>query len=1691
VQLSLSLPSPVAYAAESPILADFESGIPAGFGPYSDAFDGSGSATTVEIATVAGDLPVAPAVGGNMILSTTYDIVTSGSWGGGPGYGGVNHNFAATQDWSGYDGFAFWYHGGGTGLTFQVEIFDNGADPGSAERFDYYFTDDFSGWKRFEILFTDFSRATDWQPGGAPDDGLTLTEMWGYAIVLAPGAGEFYLDDVTLFRSPATIANFESGFPAGFGVYSDAIDGSGSSTVVEATTDLADLPRIPVLSGNSAVSVTFDIATSGSWGGGPGYGGLNHNFAAPQDWSEEDGFRFWYYGGNSGLTFQAEIFDNGADPGSAERFDYDLVDDFSGWRLFEIPFTDFSRATDWQPPGAPDDGLTLTGMWGYAIVLAPGAGTFYLDEIATFGQPVLDVKVSYSDSEYEVMEGETASVTVELNMTSSETISVTYGTADGSATAGLDYLPASGTLLFPPGETQQSFLVTTLDNDQDEEDKTVLLSLTDPQNVILGTNDQATLTIVDDEEPTPGNVVLLADFESGLPDGFFSYNGGASGVTATPQVVPPGDPLALPGQAQDNGLLSVSFSISDFGGLGQDFAPNPQDWSDLDGFRFWFYGSNSGLSYQVEIMDNRSDPGADTAERFDVDFVDDFSGWRLIEIPFSDFTRASDWQPPGAPDDGLTLTEMWGYAFVLPLGSASFHVDDIGLLLPQQLVDDFETGLPAGTDTNGTAIGFYTFEGPSSSVALSTTGSPPADVPRIVLPNNVLQMDSDVTSWGGLIHGFENEALDSWVSQDWSAFEGISFWLYGNNSGSGLFFEILDNRNPGATGDDAERWTYPFTDDFAGWRFFNVPFTDFTRKEIGNGAPDDGFTLTEVHGWALGSNSTGGALTYYMDQVALYGKAPEPEPEVEFAKPVYFADEGDSVIVGVTLTYTATDDIEVGVATADGSAIAGSDYTSVDETISFDAGDSPGTTKTFVVETLSDEQAEEAKTVILTLFDASNAIIGANNPINLVINAHDLPYLDPNLPVADRVSDLLSRMSLEEKVGQMTLVERSSLAGSADITAYQLGALLSGGGSAPSPNTPEAWADMIDGFQAWALQTRFQIPLIYGVDAVHGHNNVYGATIFPHNIGLGATRNPDLARQIGVVTAKEVYATGVPWNYSPCLCVARDERWGRTYESFGEDPEIAAMMTTYIDGLQGSDLSAPDTVLATAKHWVADGGTAFGTGDSGYLIDQGIAQMSEQELWTTHIPPYVAAIERNVGSVMPSYSSMDFLDGSEPLKMHASDYLINDILKDQLGFDGFVVSDWQAIDQIPGGYDSDVRTSVNAGVDMVMVPHQYQLFVNTLLAEVNAGNVSQARIDEAVGKILTKKFELGLFEQPYSDRSGIPAIGSADHRAVARQAVRESLVLLKNEDKLLPLAKDAAAIYVAGKNADNVGHQSGGWTIEWQGGSGDITPGTTILEGIQNLVSSETSVTFSIDASAPTDGYDAGIVVVGETPYTEGVGDRADLSLDEADILAIDSVCSAMPCVVVLVSGRPMIISDQLPDIDSLVAAWLPGTEGDGLAEVLFGDYNFSGKLPMSWPRDMTQVPINVGDDDYDPLFPYGFGLKYPLEVSIDILPGSDVNPVNPGQRGILPVAILTTDDFDAGNVDPFSLAFGPAGAPITHKNGHLEDVDGDGDIDLLLHFTITDTGIAAGDVYACLVGARWDGDPIEGCSAIVTVPKE
>jgi len=500
------------------------------------------------------------------------------------------------------------------------------------------------------------------------------------------------------------------------------------------------------------------------------------------------------------------------------------------------------------------------------------------------------------------------------------------------------------------------------------------------------------------------------------------------------------------------------------------------------------------------------------------------------------------------------------------------------------------------------------------------------------------------------------------------------------------------------------------------------------------------------------------------------------------------------------------------------------------------------------------------------------------------------------------------------------------------------------------------------------------------VDAVHGHNNVIGSTIMPHNIGIGAGRDPKLAEKTGAVTASEVRATGIPWDFAPCVCVTRDERWGRSYEAYGEDPALVEAMETVITGMQGSasgkDLARNDKVLASAKHFVGDGGTEFGSSTTGsYTIDQGVTKVTREELEAVHLSPFAESVKRGVGTVMPSYSSLDVIgDDAGPVKMHAHAEMINGVLKDRMGFEGFVISDWQAIDQIPGDYASDVRTSVNAGLDMIMVPTAYQDFTKTLQAEVTAGRIAQARIDDAVSRILTQKFRLGLFEKPYADKSNLDDVGSAAHRAVAREAAAKSQVLLKNDGSVLPL-KPSQKVYVAGSNADDLGNQAGGWTVSWQGASGATTTGTTILEGMEKNTS---SATFSEDASAPTEGYDVGVVVVGEKPYAEGIGDVGnghDLELTDADKAAVDTVCAAMKCAVLVVSGRPQFIGDRLGDIDALVASWLPGTEGDGVADVLYGKRAFTGQLPVTWPKSESQLPVNVGDAAYDPQFPYGWGL--------------------------------------------------------------------------------------------------------------------
>ncbi|MGH3735165.1 MAG: glycoside hydrolase family 3 protein [Micromonosporaceae bacterium] len=568
-------------------------------------------------------------------------------------------------------------------------------------------------------------------------------------------------------------------------------------------------------------------------------------------------------------------------------------------------------------------------------------------------------------------------------------------------------------------------------------------------------------------------------------------------------------------------------------------------------------------------------------------------------------------------------------------------------------------------------------------------------------------------------------------------------------------------------------------------------------------------------------------------------------------------------------------------------------------------------------------------------------------------------------------ADCLSKLTLEEKAGQMTQVAHNYLMrNKSDITRYGIGSLLSGGGGGPNGapgGTAAQWADMYDDYQTYALNSRLGIPLLYGVDAVHGHSNVHGATIFPHNIGLGATRDAALVQRAQQAAREEVLGTGIDWTFAPCVCVPRDDRWGRTYEGFGETPAIAGSLgAASVRGFQGAGIG-PDTVVATAKHYVADGGTAGGK-------DQGDAQISEAELRAVHLPPYRDAIASGVGSIMVSYSSWN------GLKLHQHSYLINDVLKGELGYQGLVLSDWAGVKQIPGAsYAEQLRKAVNAGIDMVMVPDDYQGTISGIVNEVNAGRISMARIDDAVGRILDLKFALDLFNQPFTDRSYTSTVGSPAHRDVARQAVRQSQVLLKNQG-VLPLSRTGGQkIVVGGKTADNLGYQMGGWSITWQGGSGDTTVGTTFWEAMRRATAG-TNVRLQhvgTRTKRPFSG-DIGIWVGGETPYAEGQGDSATLALGASDLAQLKDICAKTTvCVAILVSGRPLVINEALGTADAFVAAWLPGSEGEGMTDVLFGDHGFTGTLPVTWPSSVDQEPINDGDGK-TPLFPLGYGLTYP-----------------------------------------------------------------------------------------------------------------
>jgi beta-glucosidase len=581
-----------------------------------------------------------------------------------------------------------------------------------------------------------------------------------------------------------------------------------------------------------------------------------------------------------------------------------------------------------------------------------------------------------------------------------------------------------------------------------------------------------------------------------------------------------------------------------------------------------------------------------------------------------------------------------------------------------------------------------------------------------------------------------------------------------------------------------------------------------------------------------------------------------------------------------------------------------------------------------------------------------------------------------------RVRAFLDRMTLAEKAGQMTQADRSAITPD-QVARFGIGSVLSGGGSNPTPNTPSDWAAMVGAYLEAGSRSRLGIPILYGVDAVHGHSNVAGATIFPHNVGLGASGDGGLVERVYRATAVEAAATGVRWDFAPTVAVSIDPRWGRSYESFGDDPELVARLgAAAVRGLHGDRVDAPDSVLACLKHYVGDGAAEWGTASRAewtdwwngwgtqWHIDQGDARLDEATLRSVHLRPYVDGVEAGALSVMVSYSSWN------GAKLHGHRTLITDVLKGELGFEGFVVSDWMGIDQLDPDPHRCVVSALNAGIDMVMVPLAFERFVAHAVAAVESGDVPLERVDDAVLRILTVKDALGLFEPPQPEAVSVDEVGSPDHRMLAREAAAASAVLLQHREGTLPIAADR--LLVAGDGADDIGLQCGGWTVEWQGGSGPITAGTTILEGLREVLPGSDIRHDPAAGFAPGEVAPVGIAVIAERPYAEGLGDRGDLRVPEADLAMVERLRARVDrLVLVVVSGRPLVLGDLVDRCDAIVAAWLPGTEGAGVADVLTGRRPFTGSLPRRWPAGSAQVDDPAGD--WSPQWDRGHGCEAPL----------------------------------------------------------------------------------------------------------------
>ncbi len=631
---------------------------------------------------------------------------------------------------------------------------------------------------------------------------------------------------------------------------------------------------------------------------------------------------------------------------------------------------------------------------------------------------------------------------------------------------------------------------------------------------------------------------------------------------------------------------------------------------------------------------------------------------------------------------------------------------------------------------------------------------------------------------------------------------------------------------------------------------------------------------------------------------------------------------------------------------------------------------------------------------------------------------------DPQLEA--RVKAIVSKMTLAQKIGQMTQPEIKS-ATPDDVRKYYLGSILNGGGSWPGNNkraTAADWVALADRYHDASMATDMavQIPVVWGIDAIHGNSNVYGATLYPHNIGLGAARDPQLVRAIGAATAKAVRATGIAWVFGPTIAVVRDDRWGRTYESFSEDPLLVKSYAgPYVAGLQGR-FKEDANVLATAKHFMGDGGTDQGK-------DRGVTKASAAQMMNTHGQGYYTALATGAQTVMASFNSWnDVAAGVDYGKVHGSRAMLTDILKEKMQFDGFVVSDWNGIGEVPGCKDDSCAQAINAGMDMIMVPDQWKSFIANTIAQVEKGEIPMARIDDAVTRIVRVKLRAGLFGKRPSQNAYAGKQDALQDRALARRAVRESLVLLKNQGPQLPL-KAGMKILVVGKSADNLSNQTGGWSLTWQGSdntNADFPNADSILTGIEQAAG-KANVTYSLDAAnVDVSRYDAVIAVIGERPYAEGEGDIGPAgtlrhsSRYPEDLAVLQAVGNkGKPVITVFVAGRPLYVNDLLNLSDVFVAAWLPGSEGKGVADLLVAGrqrHVFTGKLSFSWPAATCQTSLNVGDAGDAPLFAYGYGLTTSTRSNVPTLntsfaPGgcgvSTSLPINsPQDRASFPLSI-------------------------------------------------------------------------------------